>query len=72
MLVDGVVENLGNTVVERPLIGAADVHAGLFAHGLEALEFAELGRIVGVWMRQVSGLFLGVGGFGHEDDSRGN
>jgi len=41
VLVDGVVQNLGNAVVQRAFIGAADIHAGLFAHGLESLEFAK-------------------------------
>ncbi len=40
MLVDGVVEHLGNTVVQGALIGASDVHAGLFADGFEALQLA--------------------------------
>jgi hypothetical protein len=40
MFVDGVVEHFGNTMVQRPFIGAADVHAGLFADGLEAFELA--------------------------------
>jgi hypothetical protein len=39
VFVDGVVEDLGDAVVEGPFVGAADIHAGLFADGLEALEF---------------------------------
>ena len=37
----GVVEHLGDAVVERAFIGAADVHARLLADGLEAFELAE-------------------------------
>jgi hypothetical protein len=33
-------------MVQRALIGAADVHAGLFAYGFEALELAEFRRVV--------------------------
>jgi hypothetical protein len=40
MFVDGVVEHLGNTMVERAFVGAADVHAGLFADGFKALQLA--------------------------------
>ena len=46
VFVDGVVEDLGHAVVEGAFIGAADIHAGLFADGLEALEFAQLGGVV--------------------------
>ena len=40
VFVDGVVQDLRDAVVERALVGAADIHAGLFPDGLEALEFA--------------------------------
>ncbi len=40
MFVDGVVEHLGNAMMQRPLIGAADVHAGLLADRFEALQLA--------------------------------
>ena len=46
MLVDGVVQDLGNAVMERPFIRAADIHAGLFTHGFQAFEFAQLGGVV--------------------------
>ena len=46
MLINGVVQDLGNAVMEGPLIGATDIHSGLFADGLEAFELPELGRIV--------------------------
>jgi hypothetical protein len=39
VFVDRIVEDLGDAVVEGPFVGAADIHAGLFADGLEALEF---------------------------------
>jgi hypothetical protein len=35
MFVDGVVENFGDAVMEGALIGAADIHTGLFADGFE-------------------------------------
>jgi hypothetical protein len=66
VFVDGVVEDLGNAVVQGALIGAADVHAGLLAHGLEAFELAEFGGIVGVGARGGSGAVGGVGRVGHE------
>ena len=73
MLVHGVVQNLGYAVVEGALVGATDIHAGLFTDGLEALEFAELGRVVisrvgGVGERVELvgfGRRLRVGGVGH-------
>ena len=34
-LVHGVVEHLGHEMVQRPLVGAADIHAGALADGLE-------------------------------------
>src|SRR5690606_33063901 len=36
--VDGVVHDLVDQVVQRPQVGAADVHAGPQAHRLQALE----------------------------------
>ncbi len=36
-LVHGVVQHLGEEVVHRLLVGAADIHAGAPAHGLEPL-----------------------------------
>ena len=66
MLVDGVVEDFGNAVVEGPLVGAADIHAGLFADGFEPFEFAEFGGVVGVGAGLVDHVAFGVGWFGHE------
>jgi hypothetical protein len=42
MLVDGIVEDLGDAVVKSALIGSSDVHSGLLAHRLEAFEGADL------------------------------
>ena len=36
--IDRVVKNLAHAMVERTFVGAADVHAGLFTHGLQSLE----------------------------------
>jgi hypothetical protein len=66
MFVDGVVEDFRNAVVQGALVGAADVHAGLFADGFEALEFTELGSVVGVGAGLISDVAFGVGLFGHE------
>lgn len=46
--VDGVVHNFKDAVVEAALIGEADIHAGAFAHGLEAFELADLGGVIGL------------------------
>lgn len=40
-LVHGVVQHLGEQVVERPLIRAADVHAGAFADRLQTLQYLD-------------------------------
>jgi hypothetical protein len=57
-------------MVQRPLVGPADVHAGLLADRFEALEFSELGRVVGVWKRRGFEDVWYVSGFGHEGGSR--
>jgi hypothetical protein len=41
MFVHGVVQHLGHTMMQRPFIGAADVHPGLLADGLQPFKFAE-------------------------------
>ena len=46
-LVHGVVEDLGDEVVQRPLVGAADVHAGALAYRLEAFEHLDGAGVVG-------------------------
>ena len=50
-LVHGVVDHLGEEVVQRLLVGAADVHAGAAAHGLEAFEDLDVGGRVVVGRR---------------------
>ena len=63
-----VVKHLADAVVESALIGAADIHAGLFANGLEALERTQvIGSIVagfkfGSGLGRFGGFFQG--GFG--------
>jgi hypothetical protein len=48
-LVDRVVDDLENHVMKaRAVIGVADVHAGPFADGLEALQHLDFGGVVGV------------------------
>ncbi len=42
-LVHAIVDHLGEKVVQRLLVGAADVHAGAPAHGLEAFEHLDVG-----------------------------
>ena len=44
-------------MVQRPLIGAADIHAGAAAHRLEAFEHLDIGR-------GIAG--LGAGGAGSD------
>jgi hypothetical protein len=67
MLVHGVIEHLGNTVMERALVRTSDIHAGLFPDGFETLELAELGGVVVAF----DGLILGwrnrVSSVGHAD-----
>ena len=45
-LVHRVVEHLGEKVVQRALICAADIHAGPAAHGLQAFEHLDRGGVV--------------------------
>ena len=48
-LVHGVVEDLGREMVERALVGAADIHAGTPANGLKSLKNLDIfGRIGGL------------------------
>ena len=54
-LVHGVVQDLGDEMMHGALVGAADIHAGAAANGLQPLEdFDVLGGIIG--------RFLGRGG----------
>ena len=43
-----VVEDLGGEVVQRALVGAADVHAGAAADGLEPFEHLDRGGVIAV------------------------
>ena len=42
-LVHGVVDHLGEEVMHRLLVGAADIHAGAPAHGLEPFQHLDVG-----------------------------
>jgi hypothetical protein len=73
-LVHGVVEHFGHEVVQRAFVGAADIHAGALAHGLQPLEHLDGGGVVAVGLvlsgQKVSavcgghGAALSCGGFG--------
>jgi len=45
-LVHRVIEDLGHQMVQRALVGAADIHAGAFAHRLEPLEHLDVRGVV--------------------------
>jgi hypothetical protein len=45
-LIHGVVEHLGHQMVQRAVIGAADIHAGAFADGLQPLQHLDGGGVV--------------------------
>ena len=47
-LVHGVVDHLGEEVVQRALVGATDIHAGPAPHGLEAFQHLDIGSRVAV------------------------
>ena len=47
-LVHGVVEHLGEEVMQGLLVGAADIHAGAPTHGLQAFQHLDIGGGVGV------------------------
>ena len=71
VFVDGVVEDLGDAVMEGAFVGAADIHAGLLADGLKTFEFAEFGSVVGVGAGLVDHVAFRVGLIGHERVVRG-
>ena len=55
-LVHGVVDHLGEEVMQRLLVGAADVHARAAAHRLEAFEDLDIGgRVVVGGFRSLAG-----------------
>jgi hypothetical protein len=41
VFVNGIVEHLGNAMMEGALVRAADIHARLFANGFETFKLAE-------------------------------
>jgi hypothetical protein len=60
-LVHGVVDRFGEQVVQRLLVGAADIHAGATAHRLEAFEHLDVVRGVaalGAAARRLAGARL--------------
>ena len=63
-LVHGVVDDFGEEVVQRLLVGAADVHAGTAAHGFKAFEDLDVGGrvVVGGVPRFAAGGFVVHGG----------
>ena len=74
-LVHGIVEHFGEEVMQRLLVGAADIHAGAAAHRLEAFQHldvgggiallaARLGRDLRRGLRGLGQVFEQVGGFG--------
>ena len=62
-LVHRIVDDFGEQVVQRLLVGAADIHAGAAAHGLQALQHLDVGCRVGV--RGVDGFARTCTSFGH-------
>src|SRR5205823_14153207 len=46
MLVDGVVQNLENTVMQAALVGLANVHSGALTNRRQTLEFIDFGSVV--------------------------
>ena len=55
-LVDGVIDDLPHQMVQAPLSGRADVHAGTFANGLETFEDGDLrGAVLRRWFLRLLG-----------------
>jgi hypothetical protein len=48
-LVDGVVDNLVHEMVQSPVPGRPDVHAGPLAHRFQAFEYLDVTRVVCVF-----------------------
>src|SRR5258708_1736749 len=46
MFVHGIVQHLAHAMMQRALVRAADIHAGLFADRFESLELGQLGGVV--------------------------
>ena len=62
-LVHGVVEHFGEEVMQRLLVGAADIHAGAAADGLKAFQHLDVGGGIALLAARL-GRDLGAGGFG--------
>ena len=63
-LVDGVVEDLVDQVVQSPLVGGADVHAGSDPDGLQSLQHLDVGGgVVGAGCGVLPGLRVLLGRF---------
>jgi hypothetical protein len=60
VLVDGVVENLENTVVETALVRVADIHSGSLSNGIQAFELVDLGGVVNLCCGNLGFCFLGL------------
>ncbi len=60
-LVHRVVENFGDKVVQRALVGAADVHAGAFADRFQPLQHLDGGGVVGVGVLGAAQQVIGHG-----------
>ncbi len=55
-LVHGIVDHLGEEVMQRLLVGAADIHAGAAAHRLETLQDLDVARgVAGLGRRAARG-----------------
>jgi len=57
--VDRIVDDLVDAVVEAGLVRITDIHAGSFAHGLQALEPLDVGSAVAF----VAGVLAAIRGF---------
>ena len=78
-LVHGIVEHFGEKVMQRLLVGAANIHAGAAAHRLKAFQHLDVGRRIALLAAQSGGCrvlrlrrhrqiveeIVGLCGFGH-------
>ena len=46
MLVHGIVEHLGNAMMQSPFVRAADIHPGALADSRKPLQFVDFGSVV--------------------------
>ncbi len=46
MFVHGIVQHFLDAMMQRAFVRAADIHAGLFADGLQSLQLGQLGSVV--------------------------